>query len=171
MTRIVTNLDERRRKVLEEVFRLFLDPSPTVFDLDLCEHIEATVGLRDDYYWVYFWGHQPSVAGGGGRAAVGQSDPTGEIVVHGVPEDGGSVTTGKTELRAGTRAVVEALRVNTNDMKSMSDRLRGLLGGGKPELGLKPQGPFPYSLKPGQLEEAEDAQRRRRIRAETYGEG
>ena len=161
MTRIVANLDERRRKVLEQVFRLFLDPSPTVFDLDLCEHIEATVGLRDDYYWVYFWGHQPSVIPGGTRGRVHESDPTGEL----------TTSEGKQELRAGTRDTVERLRVNTNDMKSMSDRLRGLLGGGKPELGLKPQGPFPYSLKPGQLEEAESAQRRRRIRAETYGEG
>jgi len=161
VTRIVANLDERRRKVLEEVFRLFLDPSPTVFDLDLCEHIEATVGLRDDYYWVYFWGHQSSVVGVGRRSAVRESDPTGEL----------TVSAGKEELRAGTRGVVEGLRLDTNHVKSMSDGLRGLLGGGKPELGMKPQGPFPYSLKPGQLEEAESAQRRRRIRAETYGEG
>jgi len=159
--RIVAKLDERRRKVLEEVFRLFLDPSPTVFDLDLCEHIEATVNLRDDYHWVYFWGHQVSVAGNGGRSAVRESDPTGELVA----------AANKEELRAGTRGVVEGLTLNTNHMKSMSDHLRGLLGGGKPELGLKPQGPFPYTLEPGDLEEARDAQRRRRIRSETYGEG
>jgi len=161
VTRIVANLDERRRKVLEEVFRLFLDPSPTVFDLDLCEHIEATVGLRDDYKWVYFWGHGGSVTGGGARSVVRESDPVYNV----------TVAEGKTDLRAGTRAVTDGLRINTNDIKSMSDRLRGLLGGGKPELGLKPQGPFPYSLKPGQLEEAHEAQRRRQIRAESYGDG
>jgi len=135
--------------------------TPAQFNRELDELIVAANRLREPYGWAYPWGLSPSVVGDGGSRAAGESDPTSSVVV----------AAGKARIRAATEGTAKTVADCANDLRSSYDRLSRVLGGGKPEIGMKEGGPFPRTVKDIELEESKAAQHRRRIRAETYGEG
>jgi hypothetical protein len=137
-------------------------PTPAQFNRELDELIVAANRLREPYGWAYPWGLSPSVAGdGAGTRNAAVSDPTSSVVM----------AAGKTRIRNACEGTAKMVLDCGNDLRSTYDRLSHVLGGGKPETRMTPQGPFPITVSRVELEEAHEAQRRRRIRSESYGEG